>query len=209
MDDTEYGTGSSKCWVHNVRDLGAQYVMEPVVTERILSGISVAQNLEKLFKAHGAPLILKRDGGSNLCSHEVDEILARYRVVPLTSPPYFPKYNGAIEWSQGQLKFEMERIMNEVCGNIGDSCLHAKLASHTINHRLSPALKGRAPCHVIATSNIKFTLNERRQLLYWIEAEYEIILSNMGPKLDQRAAWRQAVTRWLTRNGLLIIKEAL
>lgn len=208
MDDTEYGADGRKCWVHNVRDIGAQYVMEPMVSDTIASGAKIAMNLERLFKTHGAPLFLKRDNGSNLCCNEVNAVLAKWCVLPLTSPAYYPRYNGAVEWSQGQLKSEMVRIMNEVTGNIGDSCLHAKLASHTINHRNSPVLHGRAPCHVVATSNIKFTLNERKQLLYWIEAEQEIILRNMGPEPDRRAAWRQAVTRWLTRNGLLIIKEA-
>jgi transposase InsO family protein len=182
--------------------------MEPMVSGTIATGAMIAANLERLFNAHGAPLFLKRDNGSNLCCREVDEVLAKYGVLPLTSPAYCPRYNGAIEWSQGQLKIEMEQIMKEVDGNVGDACLHARLASHTINHRISPVLQGRSPCHAVATSNMKFTSNERKQLLYWIEAEQEIILRNMGPELDRRAAWRQAVTRWLTRNGLLIIKEA-
>lgn len=208
MDDTEYGFDGSKCWVHNVRDLGAQYVMEPLVSKTIATGTAVARNLERLFRAHGAPLILKRDGGSNLCGREVDEVLAKWSVLPLTSPPYYPRYNGAVEWSQGQLKKEMEQIMNDVSGDIGNVYLHARLASHAINHRSSPTLQGRSPCHTVATSRSKFTLNERRQLLRWVETEQEIILEKMDPKPDRRAAWRQAVTRWLTNNGLLIIREA-
>jgi transposase InsO family protein len=207
MDDTEYGVQGAKRWVHNVRDLGAQYVMEPVVAVTIATGQMVAHNLEKLFKAHGAPLFLKRDNGSTLCSHEVNEVLAKWMVLPLTSPPYYPRYNGAIEWSQGQLKMEMERVMVEAGGDIGDASLHAKLASHTINHRNSPVLQGRCPCHAAATSRSQFTHNERRQLLHWMQAEQECILEDMGPEPDRRAAWRQAATRWLTRNGLLIIKE--
>lgn len=207
MDDTEYGAHNAKRWVHNIRDLGAQYVMEPMVTKGIASGKMVADSLEKLFKNQGAPLILKRDGGSNLCCREVDEVLAKWMVLPLTSPPYYPRYNGAVEWSQGQLKTEMERIMSETDGNIGSVDLHAKLASHSINHRNSESLRGICPCHAVATSKSKFTQNERRQVLRWIQMEQEIILGNMGPEPDQRAAWRQAVTRWLTSNGLLIIKE--
>jgi transposase InsO family protein len=208
MDDTEYGFDGAKCWVHNVRDLGAQYVMEPMVSKSTATGVEVAKNLERLFRAHGAPLILKRDGGSNLCSREVDEVLAKWSVLPLTSPPYYPRYNGAVEWSQGQLKKEMEQIMNDVSGDIGNVLLHARLASHAINHRSSPTLQGRNPCHTVAISQSKFTLNERRQLLRWVETEQEIILRSMDPKPDRRAAWRQAVTRWLTNNGLLIIREA-
>jgi transposase InsO family protein len=207
MDDTEYGA-FSKCSVHNVRDIGAQYVMEPMVTPTLATGAMVANNLERLFRQHDAPLFLKRDNGGNLCSHEVDEVLARWMVLPLTSPPYYPKYNGAIEWSQGLLKYEMERIMESVGGHIGDALLHAQLASHSINHRSSPVLQGRWPCHALATSRQLFTRNERRVIQRWIEDECETIFHNMGPNPDRRAAWRQAATRWLTSNGLLIIRNA-
>jgi len=208
MDDTEYDYNGSKVFVHNVRDIGAQYVMEPMVSEKIASGLRIAENLEKLFQAHGAPLILKRDNGSNFCNAEVNSILAKWGVIPLTSPAYCPKYNGAIEWSQGQLKEEISNIIEELNGSWNDISLHAKLASHSINHRQSPVLLGRAPCHTIATSSVRFSLSERKQILYWIEAEQEVILKGMDPNPDRRAAWRQAVTRWLTSNGLLIIKEA-
>lgn len=208
MDDTQYGTLDAKCSVHNVRDIGAQYVMEPMVTPTLATGAMVASNLERLFRRHGAPLFMKRDNGGNLCSHEVNEVLARWMVLPLTSPSYYPKYNGAIEWSQGQLKCEMERIMERVGGNIGDASLHAQLASHTINHRSSPVLQGRFPCHALATSRQLFTRNERRVIQRWIEDECETIFQNMDPKPDRRAAWRQAATRWLTSNGLLIIRNA-
>jgi transposase InsO family protein len=208
MDDTQYGTLDAKCSVHNVRDIGAQYVMEPLVTPTVATGAMVARNLEKLFKQHGAPLFMKRDCGGNLCCYEVDDVLARWMVLPLTSPPYYPKYNGAIEWSQGQLKCEMERVMNDVGGDLGNVLLHARLASHSINHRSSPTLQGRFPCHALATSRQLFTRNERRIVQYWMEAECETIFQNMGPNPDRRAAWRQAATRWLTSNGLLIIRNA-
>ena len=208
MDDTQFGTLETGCSVSNVRDIGAQYVMEPLVSPSLATGALVAGNLEKLFRQHGAPLFLKRDNGGNLCSHEVNEVLARWMVLPLTSPPYYPRYNGAVEWSQGQLKSEMERIMGVVGGDIGDALLHARLASHTINHRSSPALQGRWPCHALATSRQLFTRNERRIIQCWMEAECETIFQNMGPKPDRRAAWRQAATRWLTSNGLLIIRKA-
>ena len=43
-------------------------------------------------------------------------------------------------------------------------------------------------------------------MLDWINEIAEAIFLSMGPEADQRAAWRQAVTRWLTSNGLLTIK---
>jgi hypothetical protein len=53
--------------------------------------------LEQLFLHDGPPLVLKRDNGSNLNHQAVDEVLARYLVIPLNSPPHYPPYNGAME----------------------------------------------------------------------------------------------------------------
>lgn len=206
MDDTEYGVDSCKYHITNVRDLGAQYVMEPMVGRRPATGAEVARNLNRLFHDHGPPLFLKRDNGGNLCSHEVDEVLARWMVLPLTSPPYHPQFNGAIEWSQGQLKTEIDRIIHELGFSGNDIGLHVRLASHTINHRASPVLHERCPCHARATTMVHFGRNARRSLLDWIKETAEAIFQNMGPEGTRRAAWRQAVTRWLTSNGLLTIK---
>jgi hypothetical protein len=50
-------------------------------------GETVGVRLEQLFLQHGPPLVLKRDNGSNLNQQAVDEVLARYLVLPLNSPP--------------------------------------------------------------------------------------------------------------------------
>ncbi|MBI5115848.1 hypothetical protein HZA56_05200, partial [Candidatus Poribacteria bacterium] len=58
-----------------------------------------------LFKIHGAPLVLKGDGGKDLLvSAEVKKLLEEYGVTGLLSPPYYPRYNGAIEAGIGSLK---------------------------------------------------------------------------------------------------------
>lgn len=208
MDDTEYKTTQQTYYITNVRDLGAQYVMEPMVKATVASGAEIASNLERLFMAHGAPLFLKRDNGSNLCSHEVNEVLARWLVLPLTSPPHHPQFNGAIEWSQGQLKAEIDHILEDRGNCVDDVSLHAKLASHSINHRCCQALHGQCPCYSRNTSLVHFGRNERRSMLDWINEIAEAIFLERGPNVDRRAAWRQAVTRWLTSNGLLTIKKA-
>jgi hypothetical protein len=64
----------------------------------------VVSDLTVLFQRYGAPLFLKRDNGSNLVNAPVDEVLAQHGVIPLTSPPYYPRYNGAIEYAQRELK---------------------------------------------------------------------------------------------------------
>ena len=64
--------------------------------EQVL-GETVAVHLEQLFLQHGPPLVLKRDNGSNLNQQAVDEVLARYLVMPLNSPPHYAPYNGGME----------------------------------------------------------------------------------------------------------------
>ncbi len=72
--------------LHQVQDLASRYKFTPWVGERVL-GETVAVHLEQLFLQHGPPLVLKRDNGSNLNQQAVDEVLARYLVIPLNSPP--------------------------------------------------------------------------------------------------------------------------
>jgi hypothetical protein len=67
-------------------------------------GETVAGRLEHLFIQHGPPLVLKRDNGSNLNQRAVDEVLARYLVLPLNSPPHYPPYNGGMECAVRELK---------------------------------------------------------------------------------------------------------
>src|SRR5262249_30852943 len=46
---------------------------------------------------HGPPWVPKTDNGSTFTGTEVAELLAAHRVAHLLSPPYWPRYNGAIE----------------------------------------------------------------------------------------------------------------
>lgn len=71
---------------------------------------SVVRILTRLFLKHGAPLVLKSDNGSALIGSHVADLLARFRVLPLLSPPAFPQYNGACEAGIGGLKRRIEDL---------------------------------------------------------------------------------------------------
>ena len=72
----------------------------------------MAVRLEQLFLRHGPPLVLKRDNGSNLNHQAVDEVLTRYLVIPLNSPPHYPPYNGGMECAVRELKTPLvEKIL--------------------------------------------------------------------------------------------------
>ncbi len=104
LDDAELARfADQKLHLHQVQDLASRYKFEPWVGERMV-GETVALHLEQLFEQHGPPLVLKRDNGSNLNHHAVDEVLGRYLVIPLNSPPHYPPYNGGMEWAVRELK---------------------------------------------------------------------------------------------------------
>ena len=89
-DATEYRDG----WqIIPVQDLASRYRLRPLVC-RQQKGQQIAAHLESLFRQHGAPLFLKRDNGSPFNCQQVDEVMARFGVLPLNSPPHFPRYNG-------------------------------------------------------------------------------------------------------------------
>lgn len=60
-------------------------------------GQDVARYLAEAFLEHGAPLVMKHDGGPCIHKRSVEDVLDRFGVVDLTSPPYYPGYNGKQE----------------------------------------------------------------------------------------------------------------
>jgi hypothetical protein len=101
IDATEYGADGTP--IVPVQDLASRYRLPALAADR-LNGAAVAAHLEQLFQQFTPPLFLKRDNGSPFNHYLVDEVMARYCVLPLNSPPYFPRYNGAIERGISELK---------------------------------------------------------------------------------------------------------
>ena len=56
--------------------------------------VTTAQ-LENACTEHGAPLVLKADGGPAFRSDELSQLLDQHGVELLPSPPYRPEYNGS------------------------------------------------------------------------------------------------------------------
>jgi len=86
-----------------VRDLASHFqvgaIPQIAATDR-----AVADALIYLFEMHGAPLVIKFDNHGAFTGREVQEVLERYGVLPLVSPPYLPQYNGSVEAGAGQFK---------------------------------------------------------------------------------------------------------
>ena len=90
-----------------VRDLasGMSLLWQPV---EHATGANTATLLATLFAIHGAPLVLKSDNGSPLGEASVQALLRSWNVASLFSPPYWPRYNGAVEAGIGSLKGRTE-----------------------------------------------------------------------------------------------------
>ena len=86
-----------------VRDLASsmQLLWQPI---EAATAEAAAQALDALFALFGAPLVIKCDNGSPFGADAVQDLLAHHRVATLFSPPYWPRYNGAIEAGIGSLK---------------------------------------------------------------------------------------------------------
>src|SRR5262249_39427626 len=92
-----------------VRDLssGQQLLWLPVADT---TAATVVEAMQGLFAEYGPPLVLKSDNGSAFGAAAVQELLAQRDVKNLFSPPYMPRYNGAIEAGIGSLKTRTDQV---------------------------------------------------------------------------------------------------
>ena len=91
-----------------VRDLSSHEQLEALPTLNV-GATEVVQTLARLFRVHGAPLVIKIDNGSGFIAIEVELLCASEGVLILRSPPYTPSYNGSVEAGNGSMKTRAER----------------------------------------------------------------------------------------------------
>ena len=211
MDDYFYMAKSVKFQISQVQDVTTKYKFEPLVRKQSIDGKEIAENLEKLFKEHGAPLFLKRDNGSNLNSKEVAFILKEYKVMPLNSPAYFPQYNGSIERAQREAKKELDRLTKK-CKNADIFPFVVRQAVHNLNHKIRSSLHGENSCFRWSLySNRRFSMTYRTIVYQELQALALDIVNAVNysdKELLKTAAWRKVVGAWLQQNGHMTLKRA-
>jgi hypothetical protein len=158
----------------------------------------VAAYLDAVFRAHGAPLFLKRDNGSPFNHEAMDQVLERHRVLSLNSPPRCPPYNGAIEKGIGDIKRQLDqRLLPHfpVCPNLR---AQVEAVIHDLNHRPTRTLHGPARPAMPSTIKVagfacpKKTEPKIFRLLH--QLFWETISSMLSPTQHQlAAAWRLTV----------------
>jgi transposase InsO family protein len=195
-----------------VQDLSSRYKFAPRLRTGCFDGPTVAAHLERLFQQYGAPLVLKRDWGSNLNDAAVDEALSRYWVIPLNSPPHYPPYNGGMERAQRELKAALRALLpDDEINEVPWEGL-AALAVHELNHRPRRSLRRQTACEQFAGAKFNlrgYTRRVRKEAFDQITASaMKMIHDNVvRTQLTADAAWRRAVETWLQTEELITLVQ--
>jgi len=208
MDDT--GT-CRKGKIHHVRDAASRYDLT-LLPAASLPGKEVARNLKELIDRHGPPLVAKRDNGSNLNDWSVNEVLERYGIIPLNSPPYYPRYNGQIERGQREVGEELDAFPTKVPIVSPQGKERLAQVKETLVSRRRPCLDGRTAEEVFQSGQCRmswYNQDRRQAALRQIRRMSAEIVEREGlrTKRARAAAWRRAVETWLLQEGIIAIEK--
>jgi hypothetical protein len=210
IDATERGKDlhGDRLYVHAVQDLASRYRFDPLVAVES-KGEAVARHLEELFQEHGAPLFLKRDNGSPLNHAAVDHVLARHGVIPLNSPAYYPKYNGAVEKGIREMKEALgECLPKAVRWHPKQVRPYILAVHHALNCRPRRSLQGHTACEAYHHQpRHRYNRRHRLATFGWIPIHANDRIQQLE-KIDHRsvnAAWRHAAENWLRCQGLITV----
>jgi hypothetical protein len=208
IDGTEYTDASEKRQMLTMRDLCSKYLFRPMVTAWTPCSEEVGEHVATLCEVNESPLFLKMDNGSNLTGQPVMITLAENRIIPLISPPEYPRYNGSLEKAQGDIKEAIRKSLplgREV--SLEEFRLHAALAAHDLNHCSKEILKGKNPCQAFhdATRHMRFTEPERKVVYDWINQTQNGILKEAQDFSKRAVATtrRKAIEAWLLKNNVI------
>jgi transposase InsO family protein len=205
FDTTEYGP--QKLRITPLRDLASKYQLPVPLVGAQENGVRIAEYLEQMFQRDGAPLLLKRDLGSPLRCHQVNEVLERYRVLPLDSPPDYPQYNGSMERSMRDLHAALDQVRLQ--HDPLPIRVDLELATHRLNHRCLRSLGHRTPCQVYhdPAQRQRFHGRSRQRIFREVFEQFWQFLETM-PERNRHtfnAAWRLVVETWLRRQGWISV----
>lgn len=207
IDTTEYGPEKWK--ITPLRDLASRYQLPTPLVQPEELGVRIALYLDLMFKKEGAPMFLKRDLGSPLNCHAVDQVLERYCVLPLNSPPGYPRYNGSIERSMRDLQSALDR--RRLAELQLPMSVQLELVTHQLNHRRLRSLGHQTPCQVYHDPARRLRLHgaSRQRIFREVFEQFWHCIECM-PERNRHttnAAWRLVVETWLRRQGWISVKE--
>jgi hypothetical protein len=187
------------------QDLASRYRLDPLFALS-LEATEIAGHLDQLFHRHGAPLFLKRDNGSNLNGSEVNAVLAAHGVIPLNSPAYCPRYNGAIENSIGQFKKHLlPCLVTPPCWDLDTVRPLGRAMVVELNARRRHSLAGQTPATVFHAGGPTWSKRFRQDTFQWIETRWRATVAHMEQPNHRQVAtvWRTETVTWLRCQGLI------
>jgi transposase InsO family protein len=206
LDTTEYGSMK----ITPLRDLASKYQIPTPLAQPTEDGSQIAAYLERVFRKEGPPLFLKRDLGSPLNCLAVDNVLEQYRVLPLNSPPGYPRYNGSAERGMQDLKKALDEQHRRALMRDLPMAVELELATHELNHKPRRVLGGLTPCQVYHDPHRRLRLHGalRRSIFREVLEQFWQIAQAM-PERNRHtlnAAWRLLVEDWLRRHQWISVR---
>lgn len=212
MDITELPFNGRTFYVLQTMDMTTKYRFEPLIGTEMFNGEEVAGHAAWLYAKYGAPLFQKRDNGGNLNAQIMREVLSAHCVVPLNSPPYYPRYNGTMEHAQNELQDEVERIVAAEGISTDEGFVGAlHRATYGLNHKRRPILHGETSCfnwsrHIPP----QYSKQQREEEQRWIE-DLALDIAQDSTCNDKdlwfTKAWRVAVEAWLVKSSFISVTK--
>lgn len=209
LDTTEYGMEKIK--ITPLRDLASKYQVPSPLVQPSEDGNLIAHYLDLMFRKEGPPMFLKRDLGSPLNCRAVDEVLEHHRVLPLNSPPGYPRYNGSMERGMRDLKAALnEQRMHALVKDV-PLALEVELVTHKLNHRRLRSLDGLTPCQVYHDPHRHLRVHgTMRDHIFREIFEQFWQFAQCMPERNRHslnAGWRLIVEDWLRRQRWITVRE--
>ncbi|MBL9149570.1 MAG: transposase family protein [Phycisphaerae bacterium] len=218
-------------WTLLVRDLAGSMQLAAIPAAHATAAVA-AETLRALVAAHGAPLVLKTDNGSNVAEAEVREALAAMGIAHLRSPPGTPRYNGSVEAGIGSLKARLRAIASargRPAAPTADDLEEARLEANELSRpwgergptpgerwktrRHAAAAEREALAAAIASASREETLKLWRRRaeggnaeISVCAAEADAILNSLDAT-DRATVARRAIRRALEAHGYLISRR--
>lgn len=193
----------------SVRDLasGKQLAWLPVPDP---TAEHAAAALAGLFHEHGPPLVLKSDNGSPFIAQRTADLLAAWQVIPLFSPPYTPRYNGACEAGIGGLKIRTHHLAAHEARPGTWTCEDVEAARRMADEEHYPRRLHGLTAEQAWQARTPRTAEERRRFCDVVASRREEVRMQRGLLLEedlgrarQASLDRRAVRRALVELGYL------
>lgn len=206
MDTTDYCSMK----ITPLRDLASKYQIPTPLIQPTEDGSRIAAYLDATFTNQGPPLFLKRDLGSPLNCEAVESVLEKHRVLPLNSPPGYPRYNGSAERAMQDLKNALAFQHHRTSMPNVPMAVELELATHQLNHQPRRVLGGLTPCQVYHDPAKRLRLHRavRERIFREIFEQFWQIAQCM-PERNRHtlnAAWRLLVEDWLRRQQWISVR---